>query len=481
MFKKAISGGGDFRQYLKKEKIVASHVEKSIKDKRDAIKYFGVWGELEHDDIKDVSSKMTRLISRQLDAENDLNTSMGEYRQKMREIKVREKAIADQEAKVAKASSKLQDALRKQKDSENLKFELQLQEDELKKLKADHEGFKRRDLRDSFYTYFKACSEFSRKLSAVANFGKHLADQIPQGTLAIGQVLPAFTSGKVTEQILKDFDASFEGRTITLTSSTPLGNNVPAMSKPTNAAPAMPEPKSTLSTPVPPNKLSLDKRVSALSLSSHVTQDTTTASSSVVSDVSSQPQPGASFIDRYSVGEKRDFEYATVSRPIYGASYHDPNASSYSTVSTSQPPVNNMAPPSSVGYANPPSYGYDNYYGTMNGHYSMQPHTSQHVPVARSSVNGDSAVGSNGYYPDPNNPPPVTHPPHIAGPSYMSQGGYPQGQMPQQQQQPTLQNPPMYYNHYAQHPMQQPQQPMGPPSGAGGYGGYYSSAPGPQP
>ncbi|KAJ3212838.1 hypothetical protein HDU67_003579 [Dinochytrium kinnereticum] len=221
------SVNGDFLHYLKKEKSVISNLDKGIKEKRDAFKYFGVWGELQHDDIKDISAKMIKLLSRQIDAEAALNNSLGEYRQKMKEIKAREQAISDQQSKVKTAGTKLQDALRKQKESDQLKFELNLHEEELKRLKAEHEGLKRRDIRDAFYLYFQAYADYGQKvcrillkhlqLNAVTEFGKHLADQIPQGTLAVDQVLPPFSSGKVTEQIMKDFDAAFEGKTIVAT------------------------------------------------------------------------------------------------------------------------------------------------------------------------------------------------------------------------------------------------------------------------
>jgi Eisosome component PIL1 len=92
---------------------------------------------------------------------------------------------------------KLKDAIKKQKNV----AECQLQASECTALVLEKQSFvaceKRRLLKQALNVKMDAIIEMSARMSIAATFGKHLADQIPQGQLSPGQGLPAYT-GKET-------------------------------------------------------------------------------------------------------------------------------------------------------------------------------------------------------------------------------------------------------------------------------------------
>ncbi|KAJ3102670.1 hypothetical protein HDU97_000367 [Phlyctochytrium planicorne] len=345
------------------------------------MKSLSVWGSLEHDDLKDITSKLERLINKQLDAETKLTDTFGEYREKMKEIKKREKQIFDQNGKLKNAEKALADAKRKQKgDQDQLQFQKGLHEEELKRMLAEHEGLKRKDMLESFSMYFGAL-----QLAIAARFGNHLVNQIPQGTLLPGQTLPSYN----------DYEAECDGKRKETNETVASGSRQsPELSvKGNSPEPRGLNPSATLaSVPFPPVKANLKQRMSAMSLSANNSNNGSVSGSNVSNnnqlrspdrddDTTSQVESHApSFLDQFSNSdEPQNLQFQTVSRPFY-------NSYSSSTP-PSQPgviPNYNSGPQSQIGISNyatpnvppsqPPQYSspYGNY-STPQSYYNQNP------------------------------------------------------------------------------------------------------------
>jgi hypothetical protein len=97
----------------------------------------------------------------------------------------------------------------------------------------------------------------------IAEFGIHLADQIPQGSLAPGQELPPFQGHSVTSQIMADFEEAIKNVATGPSANLEAGASVAATEIPTTTSPEpMPQPISHTQPPsssnaVVPEKITL--------------------------------------------------------------------------------------------------------------------------------------------------------------------------------------------------------------------------------
>ncbi|KAJ3195771.1 hypothetical protein HK101_011113 [Irineochytrium annulatum] len=405
----------DLHIFLTEEKDVIKCLQALTKEKRDAIKYLGVWGKMEHADIDDISSKLTGVMSALVDGEDALIESMTSYRSKLAEIRKREEAITQQKAKVKRTVAAVREAAKKQKDVEQATFEQDLAEEELRKMESESEGLKRLDMRDAFRILFAGYAELARKMAAVATFGTHLADQIPQGTLLPGQVLPPFNNANVTDQIMADFNAALKGQPPESILSLNRGSSSPTSA---DATMILTGPAGDQS-PVPPPKNHLVNRTSNTSIT-HDAPRPPSASPTALTPSNSLPMSendhndsgsttAGSFIATYATAERRSVvEYTTISRPNYDRAASEvngelppPPASPYgqpyqhqnqqqqpqqSFQSYQQPFTQPTYQPQqpygqqqqgSPYYGQPPGAG-GGYYGTPQAYY--QPHLQQQFP-----------------------------------------------------------------------------------------------------
>ncbi|KAJ3328028.1 hypothetical protein HDU76_010712, partial [Blyttiomyces sp. JEL0837] len=207
--------------YLQEEKDVIKAYNALIKEKKEASKYYAIWGKLEGADIDDISSKMTTVFDHLFTAESTFVESYTQFRKKIKEVKAREEAIQEQRQKVKTAHTKLESAAKAQKPIDALKIDYEAQGEELKKMIADHEGLKRADIRDAFKMQFEAYAALAIKMSVVAKYGVYLADQIPQGSLAPGQEMPPYIGHSVTSQIVADFEKDLEANILMIPAPAP--------------------------------------------------------------------------------------------------------------------------------------------------------------------------------------------------------------------------------------------------------------------
>ncbi|KAI9343751.1 hypothetical protein DFJ73DRAFT_942096 [Zopfochytrium polystomum] len=198
--------------YIQEEKDVVVALKSVAKEKRDV--HRGENGDTQHQVVR--GGRGTRRGVLKLPIQ-------------FKDIKTREDKIHDWKLKVKRAHDQLEKAAKQQKPTDQAKFEVETLEEELKKLVAEHVGLLRADLRDAYHFYYDGYAELASKMAAVAKFGRHLADQIPQGSLAPGQELPPFTGTNVVNQIFKDFEAAFSsGMSAALAPAPPQSQSPPS-------------------------------------------------------------------------------------------------------------------------------------------------------------------------------------------------------------------------------------------------------------
>ncbi|KAJ3006876.1 hypothetical protein HKX48_009422 [Thoreauomyces humboldtii] len=190
---------------IKEEKDVMTKLQELAKEKVESAKYFAAWGAHEHDDIRDVTEKYRTLFDEQGSFHTVLIERYENYRVQLKEMRRREEALFASRKRVKDLQEKLKEAMKKQKPYETIKIEVATADRELTEAETDHEGTKRRNLKEAMHAQMDAWLEFGQKMTIFATYGKHLADQIPQGEKVRRDELPDYEGGPITTQITNDF------------------------------------------------------------------------------------------------------------------------------------------------------------------------------------------------------------------------------------------------------------------------------------
>ncbi|KNC99737.1 uncharacterized protein SPPG_05117 [Spizellomyces punctatus DAOM BR117] len=190
---------------ITEEKDVMKELHKFAKEKAEAAKYMAVWGKTEHTDVADITEKYLVLFEEFAKFHYTLIERYELYRSRLKEMKAREDSLYVLRKRLKELQEKFKDAIKKQKPHEGIKLELTTVDRDLAEQEAAYEGYKRASFKDAMHLQFDAWMEFANKITIFATFGKYLSDQIPQGSLAPGQELPAYEGATVTTRIVTDF------------------------------------------------------------------------------------------------------------------------------------------------------------------------------------------------------------------------------------------------------------------------------------
>ncbi|KAI8998304.1 Eisosome component PIL1/LSP1, partial [Gaertneriomyces semiglobifer] len=187
------------------EKDVMKELSRFAKEKVEAGKYMAVWGKTEHSDIEDITEKYLVLFEQFAKFHSDLIERYDCYRAKLKDMKSREDGLYILRKRLTELQGKYKEAIKRQKPTEALRAELESLDRDCNESGAAYEGFKRAIFKEAMHMQFDAWMDFGRKIMVFAQFGKYLSDQIPQGSLAPGQPLPAYEGAPVTTRIVNDF------------------------------------------------------------------------------------------------------------------------------------------------------------------------------------------------------------------------------------------------------------------------------------
>jgi hypothetical protein len=157
------------------------------------------WGEDEHFDLKDLCNHFSSFSRDIENSINELSQSYQLYRSKLKEIKVKGDALYAIERKHKDLCDKLKKAKANSKPYDILERDEKLVQLEAQTNYSNYEGSKRALLREAFELQMKGWKVFAAKIDCIAHFGLHMANQIPQGTLAPGDALPPYLGINFTQ------------------------------------------------------------------------------------------------------------------------------------------------------------------------------------------------------------------------------------------------------------------------------------------
>ncbi|KAJ3410653.1 hypothetical protein HDV05_003509 [Chytridiales sp. JEL 0842] len=225
----------DLEILLGEEKDVLTKHRDLIKEMKEANKFFEAWGRLEGPDLEDIAPKVSEVTSHLFESEELFTAQYDQYRTKLKEVKTREKKIHTLKAKVKTARETHKENVKKSRSIENSKIELEVLEEELAKIEAEHEGSKRAEIRDALRLKFSAYSQL-----AVKRPGSRKTNSNPTGHA-------------VTSQIMKDFEKAFKTASSVIipsnsTAAPAAHENIPSPTHPNNVRASSPSSSSIAST-----------------------------------------------------------------------------------------------------------------------------------------------------------------------------------------------------------------------------------------
>ncbi|TPX42842.1 hypothetical protein SeMB42_g04966 [Synchytrium endobioticum] len=164
----------------------------------------------QHDDIQDICSHLAEIDSACASATACWANALHASRERLKAMRAKENALDTLKKRRDKLRNELALAQKSGKPATpNLGAELYMVESQVLHEDAEYEGLKRTALQASYYDSYDAFSHLAMRFQVIATFGKHMADQIPQGTPEPGQPLPRFTNAHVTNQIANDFNRAY--------------------------------------------------------------------------------------------------------------------------------------------------------------------------------------------------------------------------------------------------------------------------------
>ncbi|KAI9359242.1 Eisosome component PIL1-domain-containing protein [Zopfochytrium polystomum] len=248
------SDASNIHIWIQEEKDVIKEIRALAKEQSHATKFIAQWGKTEAEDLKTITEKTSTLCMRLEEAQMGLAERLERSRQALKDIKVGEEALAALHKKQREVRAKLDAAAKKKRDTDIIRSELNQVDREVLAKEAAHETLKREKTMSALKIRWNAWIEFSAKVSIIANFGNHLADQIPQGVLPPGHELPKFLGGPTTAQIMHDYEVAARSWTSVVpwqnfvpldSSSGQLQLNIPGGPSPSPSIPLSPSDSTT--------------------------------------------------------------------------------------------------------------------------------------------------------------------------------------------------------------------------------------------
>jgi DNA repair ATPase RecN len=192
----ALSSNADpsLKNLIEEEKDCVNSMRKLSKEIGEASNYMLKWGDEEHLDLKDLSTHFSRFSKDTEKAIVDLSDSYSDYRKKLKEILKMTSELKELQKKHASSAEKLKKHNKSGKGPDN-KLEKEEEDSNMAVLEfiANYECEKRKMLQEGLNIQFKGWEMFSNRIGVISHFGLHMANQIPQGKLGPGDVLPPYT------------------------------------------------------------------------------------------------------------------------------------------------------------------------------------------------------------------------------------------------------------------------------------------------
>ncbi|KAI8622109.1 Eisosome component PIL1-domain-containing protein [Chytriomyces sp. MP71] len=200
----------DLEIYIKEERDVVEAHTSLMRQRAGSLDAEMRWASTKEEDIRAISDKLNQIQQAFIQTENAYIESIEGSRKIMKEIRNREKKIAEAKVRLRQAVSKRDAAQKKNNpDVDSLANEARQIQADIRGFEADHLGLTRADFKQALRLKHEATVKYAVRLSVASKFSLYLADQIPQGMLSPGQDLPPFTGQSTLDQIMADFNSAF--------------------------------------------------------------------------------------------------------------------------------------------------------------------------------------------------------------------------------------------------------------------------------
>ncbi|KAJ3256498.1 hypothetical protein HK103_005496 [Boothiomyces macroporosus] len=176
---------------ISEEKDCISGLNGVTKSTTSASRYIQLWGDGEHEDLKEITKVYTSMTSELTFILNEYTDSQTAFREKLKEIRTMYDEISATRQKLKSAAEKCQRAIKAGKPYEVLVADRDFLEKQVKEEVAAYESKKRILLQEGMTAQFNGILKFALK--------------IPQFEVKPGEDLPAFQGRETTQQIFKDF------------------------------------------------------------------------------------------------------------------------------------------------------------------------------------------------------------------------------------------------------------------------------------
>ncbi|CAG8463765.1 9223_t:CDS:2 [Paraglomus brasilianum] len=193
--------------WLKEEKDVISGLHAVISAKKEASKYFHIWGKNEEDDIADVAEKMSELMSKTLDVEIVFWEKYNRYRDLVKQIRDAEHRLVGPKDKKRRLTDELARLRKHQPQSPKIRdteLELKRATEDYEATKTDVGNVKRQRLREALTLLTDAMFETAEKVAIIAGFSWYLVDLIDKDILNFGERRRPYNGAATSSQVVQD-------------------------------------------------------------------------------------------------------------------------------------------------------------------------------------------------------------------------------------------------------------------------------------
>ncbi|KAK7681285.1 Eisosome core component [Cerrena zonata] len=194
-------------QLIKMEKNLMRSIEITARERKDVAKQLSLWGEVNDDDISDITDKLGVLIYEIGELEDQFIDRYDQYRITVKSIRDIEGSVQPSRDRKQKITDQI--AYLKYKDPQSPKInvlEQELVRAEAESLVAEAQlsNITREKLKTAFNYQFDSIREHAEKIALIAGYGKALLELLDESPVTPGETRAAYDGYEASKQIIID-------------------------------------------------------------------------------------------------------------------------------------------------------------------------------------------------------------------------------------------------------------------------------------
>ncbi|KAG2178851.1 hypothetical protein INT43_001697 [Umbelopsis isabellina] len=197
----------DISMWIFQERNILAETKTLAYEHGEANKLMYKWAKEEGQDLEDIGAKLSKLLNKQTEIEQEFAAKYQKYRHALKSIRERENSMTEVREKKKALQARIAALEKSSPKSSKLKefqHELTSLDNDTRNREADIADFKRFALREAFYLRFNAMAEYAEKSALLAGFGKYIVDLIDIEPTDAQQGRKPYASGTESAMILAD-------------------------------------------------------------------------------------------------------------------------------------------------------------------------------------------------------------------------------------------------------------------------------------